>query len=435
MGPSLDHLARMTSARGLWQHARHAVPDRRHGYCLDDNARALWLCARLARLATPDRCLIDLATVYAGFVDHAWDAAAGRWTNFMAHDGRWLPDESASGEDEDAAARALLALIETAASPLPDGLAGWALDRAAEVISSGAPSRHRAPRAWAWSLAACRAAEVLPLDAAPLGRALAGRMLRRWRASARPGWPWFEDVLAYDAGRLAQGALDAAWLGRGGLDAAWLAHEGLDAAWLAHEGLDAAWLARDGLDAPEFARPAAWPADRAPPGAAVLASREGGPRAPGAGAERRGGEQGRTSPAAELRVAGLDALAWLCALQAGPDGRFRPPGSEGYGRRGPPARFAQQPIDAWAMVEAASAAWRLTGEARWRTETGRAHAWFLGANDAGAALAEPATGACRDGIDPQGVSANRGAESTLAWLHADAALRLTQREVEGREGR
>ena len=126
---------------------------------------------------------------------------------------------------------------------------------------------------------------------------------------------------------------------------------------------------------------------------------------------------------AELRAAGLEALDWLCAVQTAPDGRLRLIGSEGYGRPGEPARFAQQPLDAWGMVEASLAARRLTGEPRWRAEAVRAHAWFLGANDAGTPLADPA-GACRDGIDPQGASVNRGAESTLAWLHADAALRL-----------
>ena len=357
MAPSLDHLARMTDARGLWQHARHAVPDRRHGFCLDDNARALWLMARLARLDPADPRLVDLATIYASFVDHAWDAGAGRFSNFMAHDGCWLPDGSAGGEDEDAGARALLALVEVAGSPLPPGLTGWAIDRATEVLASGTALRHRSPRAWAWAIAACRSARTLPLDTDGLGRTLAARLQDRWRASARPGWPWFEDAPTYEAGRLAQAALDASELAEG-----------------------------------------------------TQASRVGQEAMPAMG----GG----------LRAAGLEALAWLCAVQTGPDGRLRTVGSCGYGRPGGPAPFAQQPLDAWGMVEAALAARRLTGEPRWRAEAERAHAWFLGANDAGAPLAEPVVGACRDGIDPQGVSINRGAESTLAWLHADAALRL-----------
>ena len=37
----LDHLIRMTDDTGLLQHAAHSVPDRRFGYCVDDNARGL----------------------------------------------------------------------------------------------------------------------------------------------------------------------------------------------------------------------------------------------------------------------------------------------------------------------------------------------------------------------------------------------------------
>ena len=37
----LNHLRRMTDGTGVLQHAKHTVPDRTHGYCVDDNARAL----------------------------------------------------------------------------------------------------------------------------------------------------------------------------------------------------------------------------------------------------------------------------------------------------------------------------------------------------------------------------------------------------------
>jgi hypothetical protein len=49
---------------------------------------------------------------------------------------------------------------------------------------------------------------------------------------------------------------------------------------------------------------------------------------------------------------------------------------------------------------------------------GRAYAWFLGANDLGIAIADPAQGASFDGLTPTGVNTNQGAESTLMWLTA-----------------
>jgi hypothetical protein len=44
--------------------------------------------------------------------------------------------------------------------------------------------------------------------------------------------------------------------------------------------------------------------------------------------------------------------------------------------------------------------------------------WFLGRNDLAVDVADPARGACRDGITPSGVNTNEGAESTLMWLIA-----------------
>jgi len=328
----LDHLVRLTDDCGIWQHARHCVPDRRHGYCLDDAARALWLCARRAQLDAFDPTPARLASVYASFVDHAWQAGTGRFLNFMTHDRRWIGEE-----DEDASARTLFALVETARAPLPDGIAEWAGDLLREAMPLAA--RLSSPRAWAWALGALAASEDLDLPAERSGPALAARLLSRWRHAARPDWPFFEDALAYDSPRLAQGALNGA----------------------------------------------------------------------------------RWEPA--LAEAGLSALGLLVEVQTGSGGCFRPPGAEGYGRPGTPARFAQQPLDAWAQVEAALAAHELTGEERWLGEARRAHAWFLGENDAGAPLAT-SEGGCRDGIDRQGLSANQGAESTLAWLHSDAAMDL-----------
>jgi hypothetical protein len=53
----------------------------------------------------------------------------------------------------------------------------------------------------------------------------------------------------------------------------------------------------------------------------------------------------------------------------------------------------------------------------------RSYAWFLGANDLGLSLADPARGACFDGLSAAGVNRNEGAESTLMWLIAAEHIR------------
>jgi hypothetical protein len=56
----------------------------------------------------------------------------------------------------------------------------------------------------------------------------------------------------------------------------------------------------------------------------------------------------------------------------------------------------------------------------------RAYAWFLGANDRRVSLADPARGACRDALTPDGVNQNEGAESTLMWLMAVEHIRASR---------
>src|SRR5581483_4899799 len=80
------------------------------------------------------------------------------------------------------------------------------------------------------------------------------------------------------------------------------------------------------------------------------------------------------------------------------------------------------PVEVQGLVEAAIAAHRVTGEARWLRLARRGLDWFLGANDIREPLYDYRTGGCRDGLHPDRASGNQGAESTLAWLLALLAL-------------
>lgn len=113
---------------------------------------------------------------------------------------------------------------------------------------------------------------------------------------------------------------------------------------------------------------------------------------------------------------GLASLRWLASLQTTPAGNFRPVGSNGFcDRNGARADFDQQPVEAQAMVSACLEAYRITGDSAWKQEATRAFEWFLGRNDLGQALYDPATGGCRDGLHQERTSENLGAESTLAF--------------------
>jgi hypothetical protein len=78
--------------------------------------------------------------------------------------------------------------------------------------------------------------------------------------------------------------------------------------------------------------------------------------------------------------------------------------------------YDQQPIEAVTMADAALAAFRVHRDDKYLTSYCQANDWFYGKNSLNVALAEPHTGACFDGLQPQGVNRNQGAESTLAYL-------------------
>lgn len=201
--PAIDHLVAMYDDTGLFQHARHDLPDRAHGYCIDDNARALLLDAAL-ELAGDAPLPSRLTVASAAFVQHAWNPETGRFRNFMSFDRRWL---EASGS-EDSHGRALWALGVCAGGDLCPVRRAWAaaLFEAALPAAAGFTS----PRAWAFTLLGLHGyCAVATRDevAAELRRRLAERLMALLAAVETPTWVWFETGLAYDNARLSQALL------------------------------------------------------------------------------------------------------------------------------------------------------------------------------------------------------------------------------------
>jgi hypothetical protein len=134
---------------------------------------------------------------------------------------------------------------------------------------------------------------------------------------------------------------------------------------------------------------------------------------------------------------GITALDWLNQVQRCPGkDRFVPIGSQGFYRKGRErARFDQQPVEAGGAVSACLEAYRITKDDRWRKEAWVAFNWFLGDNDLQIALYDRTTGGCRDGLHPERVNENQGAESTLSFLMAQVEMRLLGEFDDGRSSR
>lgn len=123
--------------------------------------------------------------------------------------------------------------------------------------------------------------------------------------------------------------------------------------------------------------------------------------------------------------AGRESLHWLINVQHHQgDDLFVPIGSRGFFvQGGEKARFDQQPVEACATISACLLAFHLTGEKYWLDEAWCAFRWFLGENDLQVPLYDAATGGCRDGLHPDRVNENQGAESTLSFLMALLEMR------------
>ena len=193
-----EAVIRQSDLTGILQHSRLSVPDRRHGYCIDDNARALILACRCnADIVQRDRWM----AVYASFVDHAWNPSACRFRNFMDFSGQWLEDSGSN----DSNGRAIWALGVAAASAPTEGVRDWARNLFGDAIDhlAGVDS----PRAKAFKILGSVAMQSSLPDHRELLSYIAdwGEVLMRlYRDIQRDDWRWFEPVLAYDNARISE---------------------------------------------------------------------------------------------------------------------------------------------------------------------------------------------------------------------------------------
>ncbi len=87
-----------------------------------------------------------------------------------------------------------------------------------------------------------------------------------------------------------------------------------------------------------------------------------------------------------------------------------------YKKDGERSVFAQQPIDAMAMVLMYHQAYQFTKEKEYLNKLYTSFLWFLGENDLRMSLYDFETKGCCDGLESYGVNRNQGAESSLAYL-------------------
>ena len=331
--PEIDlfHLKSMTDDTGILQHARYNVPNLNHGYCTDDNARALIaLCIYYS--LRKDKTILPILKKYLAFLHFAFNPKNNRFRNFLSYDRRWLEDSGS----EDSHARAMWALGIAVKYAPNSGVRNMAM----RLFHDGLIRLETldSPRSWAFS--------VVGLDAylnkyggdsqvRRLRTELAEKLFHLFKENCREEWPWCEATITYANAKI--------------------------------------------------------------PHAMVLA--------------------GQWIPNPEMFETGTRILEWLLRMQTAEDGHLSVVGNSGwYARGGEKANFDQQPIEAMSLIDACIDVYMATGDTKWFHKAQRCLGWFLGRNDRNVALYDFETGGCCDGLQPDGVNENQGAESTISWL-------------------
>jgi glycosyltransferase involved in cell wall biosynthesis len=328
---NIDHLITLTDDTGMLQHATFTVPDREHGYCVDDNSRALLLTSMMLNLSYQRKIIPAYQKRYLSFIQNAYNADNGWFRNFLSFDRRWLEDKGS----QESHARTLWGLGVTCALSHDDNI----LALSSMLFHKGLLVMDHLlhPRAIAFALLGIHAYLARfcgDIEVRRIRDMAVAKLYKKFKNKNNKKWPWYEDTLTYANARVPHALL-----------------------------LSGHWS----------------------------------------------GNQAMTDKAFHL-------LDWLIGIHF-PDHVFLPVGNRGWyvkGRERPV--FDQQPIEAFAMIDAALVAYRMSSEKKYLHVAWKAFDWFVGQNALGMPLYDYKTGGCRDGLTPDGLNLNQGAESTLSWL-------------------
>lgn len=188
---SFGFFKRITSQSGIIQHTKFGVPDRKNGYSLDDNARALLVAIGWFRLFG-DKKAPDLASVYLAWLYHA-RTEKGFFHNFSNFENSFK-----EGFSEDGFGRAFWALGYVFYAQPRSDLTQTSKNLIDEIKHNLETLRW--PRAMAYSILGLYHLARKEADEPYWKKEmkdLADKLVGLYEKNSEPDWPWFEDQFTY----------------------------------------------------------------------------------------------------------------------------------------------------------------------------------------------------------------------------------------------
>ena len=202
---NFSHVKNLTDDTGIIQHAIFNIPNRKEGYCLDDNARALLLSVLTCRHTHNDKTELERLRVYLSFI-HYMQTDNGGFKNFMSYT-KAATEEYGS---EDSFGRTIMALgflVNEGPSNMFSNAAADIFSRAYRHIDKLVSIRGIANSV----IGVCQFVKYnYPDDIKrDLVIKLSDKMISMYNANKSDDWQWFEPVLAYDNAILPLALLNA----------------------------------------------------------------------------------------------------------------------------------------------------------------------------------------------------------------------------------
>ncbi len=201
----LNHILSLTDDVGIIQHAKYSIPNRKTGYTLDDNSRALIVATKHFNLFR-SRQSSKLMNTYLSFLYHT-QKKDGRFYDLLDYEKKFLDEEGS----EDSFGRALWACGYVASSKVHHNIKATAKFIFDNAVKSA--DKIKALRAKAFSIIGLYHyyKEYSNKDILDKVNSLASSLVDSYKANALQDWKWFEPKLTYSNSKLPE-ALFLAYL-------------------------------------------------------------------------------------------------------------------------------------------------------------------------------------------------------------------------------